>query len=133
MADDDEPLAPSEAEVIAIVAELAKKVVRAISAGGSIEESVVRVLLDDQTGGVELMRAAFDSGREDAITSIAGRAGDDGAPDWSDVEGMGERAAIAREDGICGRCDRLRVCVVPRSAPAELFLVVRRCAAFRDA
>jgi hypothetical protein len=122
---------PSEAEVLAIVRPLAAQVAQELSGGGSIEAALVRVLLADETGGVELLRAAHESGRQDAILSIASRAGAEVAPDWSDVESMGERTAIAREDGICNRCSLARVCVVARSAPPELLLVVLRCGAFR--
>lgn len=127
--EDDSP--PSEAEVLAYLGAVADRVCEALSEGASprVRAAVLEVLGGDE-GARELLSAAFEEGRQDAVRSMLLRGGKIAAGDWSDVESPGERRLIAREESLCARCSHAAVCVVPRGNVAELLLVVTRCVSF---
>lgn len=125
---------PSEAEVLAILAPVARRIADAIDRPGAGRAAIVEALRSDQ-GAVELLAAAFDSGKADAARTAVLRAphtspaGPPAAPDWSDVEAEGERRALAIEESICSACLHAPVC--RGRPPIEMLVVVRRCIAFR--
>lgn len=124
---------PTEAEVLAILAPVARRLADTIARPGAGRGALIEVLRGDQ-GAVELLAAAFESGREDAAREVILRAPSATSaapvePDWSDVESAGERGAIAREESICGACVHAAVCRA--RPPAEMLIVIRRCIAFR--
>lgn len=131
---DDEPEL-TEAEVLGLLAPIASRLASALGRVPGVKAEVLEVLRGDR-GAVELMAAAFDSGREEAKRELEMsilRGADptaSGEPDWSDVESPGERKVIAREQSICGRCIHVDVCRF--APPAEMLVVIRRCAAFAE-
>lgn len=136
--------APTEDEVISVVGRTAKRLATELvgelgeleisaRARAALEDRIRATLLeDDEVATAFVLRGAFEEGVADTALEFA-RAGADPAPrapDWSDITSPGERKAILREENLCARCSHAAVCVVARTAPAELLLVVRRCAAF---
>ncbi len=125
---------PTEAEVLAILAPVAKRIADVLERPGAGRAAIVDVLRSSQ-GAVELLAAAFDSGRADVAREGILRAGGalpaaPVAPDWSDIEADGEKRAVAAETSICGACVHRAVCRA--RPPAEMLVVVSRCIAFRN-
>jgi len=121
----------TDAEVMSLLTPTAERLARLFGVPDASGEVLAAITADE--AAVELLRAAMESGRMDAVAGMAMRGGGMPAPDWSDVEALGERRAIAREESACARCANSAVCVVARSAPPELLVVVARCLAFREA
>ncbi len=124
----------TEAEVVAHMTVVAHRVATRIAEtiGDPAERAAAvaaaeQVLLEDD-GARELLAAAFEEGRSDVIRGAlaSGRVPD--APDWSDVESIGERRAIAREDSICGTCSRSDICAIALAVrQLDALVVLRRC------
>jgi hypothetical protein len=127
--DDSEP---TDAEVLHVLGVVAARVAEAVGGGEATSHAALEVLAGDE-GARALLAAAFEEGRQDVVRSTLLRRGKESEPDWSDVESPGERRLLQREESACSRCAHGVVCVVPRSAPAELLVVVSRCAGFLDA
>lgn len=123
----------TDEEVLAILAPVASRLAASIGRVPGVRAEVLEVLRQDDTGARELLAAAFDSGREEAMRSALTRPevglGEGGEPDWSDVESVGERKALHVEQNICSRCSHVSVC--RWTPPPEMLVVIRRCAAFR--
>jgi hypothetical protein len=125
--ENDEEL--TEAEVLAYLAPVARRLADALGARPGLKSEILDLLRSDE-GAVELLAAAFDSGVRDATTrsAVAFESASGGKavlPDWSDVEDMGERLAIHREESICENCSHVAVCrAVP---PDDMLVSVRRC------
>jgi len=130
----EEQAAPSEDEVLAHLAVVVHRVAKRVAEQTPEEmreaalAAAEEVLLDDE-GARELLGAAFEEGRKDALaTALREGAGEQIAPDWSDVESLGERKAIVREESACGSCSVSDVCAVARAARTiEALIVIRRC------
>jgi hypothetical protein len=123
---------PTEEEVLALLQGVAGRISDVVSGGDPrVRDAALEVLATDD-GARALLGAAFEEGRQDAVRSMLLRGGKVIEPDWSDVESPGERRLLQREESICSRCTHGGVCVVTRGAPAELLLVVSRCAGFVD-
>jgi hypothetical protein len=120
----------TDAEVMAALEPTARRLAAAFGLPDASGEVLAAITADE--AAVELLRAAFESGKMEAASAIATRGiAEDQAPDWSDIDSLGERRAIAREDSACGRCSHATVCAVARAAPPELLIVVSRCLSFR--
>jgi hypothetical protein len=93
--------------------------------------SAARDVLNDELfgdeGARELLGAAYNEGRADARKSAA-LSGEGCAPDWSDVESLGERRAIATEETACSSCSHAPVCAI-RHAAEQLgaLVLIQRC------
>jgi hypothetical protein len=124
---------PTESEVLEHMGVVAHRVAKAIAEGLPESERAAgiaaaeRVLLDDE-GARELLAAAFAEGRADALRGALRRGEVPDAPDWSDVESVGERRAIAREENICATCSASDVCAIAAAIRhVEALVVLRRC------
>lgn len=91
-------------------------------------ETLYEMLCSDE-GATLLLAGAFEEGRVDAARSMLGGGGRV-AVDWSDVESVGERRLIAKEDTACSRCSHARVCATPKTVPEASLVVISRCSDF---
>lgn len=124
---------PTEGEVLAHLALVAHRVAKRIvevvpeAEREAAAKAAEEVLLDDE-GARELLGAAFEEGRADALRGALRRGEVPDAPDWSDVESLGERRAIAREEHICSTCSASDVCAIAAAMrQVEALVVLRRC------
>lgn len=120
---------PTDTEVLAALAPVANRIAKAAITD---KRAVLQVLEGDEAAR-ELLAAAFAEGeasgkRAAAGVTIAGRPTE--APDWADIESHGERLVLAREMSLCSRCLHGGVCRV--APPAEMLVVISRCAAFAE-
>lgn len=125
--DEEAPL--SEAQVLEVLQPTAARLAAILGLPDAAGEVLLTIRADD--AAVELLRAAFESGRAESAAAIALRGDGSPAPDYSDVESLGERRMIAREDSACSSCVNASICVVARAAPPELLVVISRCLAHR--
>lgn len=128
-----EPDEPTEEQVLAHLTVVAHRVALSVAEGLPEElrpaatASAERVLLDDE-GARELLGAAFEEGRADALRAALHSGTVPDAPDWSDVESPGERRAVAREEHVCGTCSHADVCAIALAIrQVEALVVIRRC------
>lgn len=133
MSEPEQPEEPTEAEVLAHLTVVAHRVAVRIAEELPEEErpraiaAAEEVLVSDE-GARELLGAAFAEGRADALRGALQRGEVPDAPDWSDVESLGERRAIAREEHICGSCQAADVCAIAAATrQLEALVVLRRC------
>lgn len=133
MSDAENEGEPTEAVVLAHLAVVAHRVALRIAENvpeperAAAVKAAEEVILDDE-GARELLGAAFEEGRADALRGAlrSGKVPD--APDWSDVESIGERRAIAREEHVCGTCSASDVCAIAGAMrQVEALVVLRRC------
>jgi len=124
---------PTEAEVLAHLTVVAHRVATRVAETlpeaqrADAIKAAEAVLLDDE-GARELMGAAFDEGRADALAGALRRGKVPDAPDWSDIDAVGERRAIAREEHVCNTCSHSSVCAVAQAMRStQLLVVLRRC------
>lgn len=120
---------PSDSEVLAALAPVAHR----LSKAAILDKRAVLAVLESDEAARELLAAAFSEGeasgkRTAAGVTIAGRPTE--APDWSDIDSHGERLTLAREMSLCHRCIHGGVCRV--APPAEMLVVISRCAAFGE-
>lgn len=124
---------PGEAEVLAHLAIVAHKVATRIAEELPEPERAAAIkaaaeVLSNDEGARELLGAAFEEGRADALRGAlhSGKVPD--ASDWSDIESLGERKAIAREEHICGSCSKSAVCAVAAAmTQVNGLFALRRC------
>lgn len=133
MSDEQPEQEPTEAEVIAHLAVVAHRVAVRIAESlpeqerPAAIEAAEQVLLDDE-GARDLLAAAFDEGRADALRGALASGKVPDAPDFTDIESIGERRVIAREENVCGSCSASDVCAVAIAARSlEALVVIRRC------
>ena len=124
---------PSEAEVLAYLKTVVRRIAVRIASElpedqrGAALAAAEEELQGDE-GARELLAVAFEEGRSDAVSSalLAGKT--PAAPDWSDIENVGERRAIAREEHSCNTCSHSPVCAVAQAVrAAQMLVAVRRC------
>lgn len=127
---EDQPI--TDAEILAHMTMVAHRV--AVRIAETIPEAsrpmaqaaAEEVLLSDE-GARDLLAAAYADGRADAI-GAALRTGKFPQPDWSDIESLGERRAMSREEHICHSCSASDVCGVAQSMRAlEMLVILQRC------
>lgn len=127
----------SEEEAQALLDAVSTSVIeRVIESGAMIPPEIIRralaeALTEHDSAGFALMTSAFFEGREDAVREMLLKGEPDPAdPGWGDVEGGGLRKSVHREMQICGRCSFEPMCIVARTIPPEMLIVVSRCLAF---
>lgn len=125
-----DPPPPTEAEVLQLLDGVAGRFADAMAGGDERARATMLEVLATDDAARELLGAAFEEGRQDAVRRMLLRGGKVVEPDWGDVESAGERRLIAREETICSRCVHGGVCAVARAATPEMLVVVARCAGF---
>ena len=131
MSSEEATEAAEEAVVLEAVASSTQRIVERLVASGmpqSPEELKAKLqeLLLGEEGPATLLGAAFEAGKEQGLGENPAKR----HPRWEDVKTLGEQKARHREENLCGQCANHVVCVVARSTPAELMVVVSRCLSF---
>jgi hypothetical protein len=128
----DEPEV-SDAEVLSHLTHVAHRVALAIAAElpegerAAAARAAETVLLSDE-GARELLSAAYAEGRADALRGVVASGKAPASRDFSDVESLGERRLIVREDGACSTCSAADVCSIAGAVRGvEALVEIRRC------
>lgn len=122
----------SEEQVIGYLRALLERVKARVARGESEDDALLAEVAGDR-GVVALLGAAYEDGKSDAALAVARAGGADESPTFAGLESRGEVLATYKGEHLCLRCTHRPVCVVPRSAPDDMLVTVRRCLAFDDA
>jgi len=122
---------PTDEEVVGAVDKVAKRLAEKFRVTFATAREVADALMSDDAAR-DVLAAAFLEGREDKQRELLARGGATlrPEPDWSDVQSVGERALLAREESACGTCGHAGVCSVPRASTPPMLVVVSRCASY---